>query len=72
MSEEEKKKHGGPRPNSGGRREGAGRKPSPDPKRVKVSVAIDVSTYVTLLALRERDDEPLGRVLDRLLASQAA
>jgi len=52
----------------GGKRPGAGRKPVPaDERRVLLSLRVAPATFEHIERAR-RDDEPLGRTLDRLLA----
>lgn len=62
--------HGGARPNSGGKRLGAGRKPQdPTAARVQFAQRIHPDTMAVIVAA-QKEGESLGVTLDRLLAKK--
>ena len=58
----------------GGRREGSGR-PLANPetgKRTKVSITLDAATVAYVKTQRQRENEPISQVIERLLMQSAA
>jgi hypothetical protein len=56
------------KPTWGGRRTGAGRSPlNPSGRKRKVSITLDPDVVAWLTTQRQRDNEPISNVIERLL-----